>query len=534
MKKQISILFAGDVITPPLARIGAELPEFDLEIAHHDIDQIFQLLAATVDADVVVLHASADFFLDETTAEAARARMSAYCEAVGAFAARTSALVLVNTLETWPDRIVGAKYLDDLILLAALNDQLFGLARRISSVSVIDVGGIVASIGRSHALSLHNRLVMRMPYTKVAASKIASAYAQAIRERHTARKKVIVLDADNTLWGGIVGEDGVDGVAIDRQYPGSVYRRFQMQLRDLSETGLLLALVSKNNPADVEEVFDRREMPLTRAHFSAVKVNWNPKSDNIAAIAEELNLGRDSLIFIDDNPFELEQVRAAFPEVDVYQFDGSRTDQALGLLASIPGLKTWSVTSEDRAKVEQYRQERQRTEAREQAMSLDDYLASLDLQLEIGVNRRSQIKRLSQLTNKTNQFNLTTRRYSESDIDRLMGRGQVFDVRLRDRFGDMGIVGVVIVADGEIDTFLMSCRALGRGVEAQILAWVCSAAGRSDLTASYWPTSKNVMTAQFFDANGFELIGQTENGVKRYRLAEGPQSVRPIPISEVE
>jgi FkbH-like protein len=517
-----------------MGRIGEGLPGLQLEIVHEDIDQIFQALAGAGETDILILHVSSDYFLDEATSQEAAERMDHYCAAVSEFAGRYPTIVILNTLELWPSRLVGLKYVEELALLASLNRKIFQLAHAHPTVSIMDVGGIVAGIGESRALSLQNRLAMRMPYTKVAIDAIRAGYEQCIRERYAPRKKVVVLDADNTLWGGIVGEDGVDGIAIDKQYPGTIYRRFQSQLRDLCDTGVLLALASKNNPEDVREVFERREMPLKLRHFSSVQVNWEPKSDNIAKVAEELNVGLDSLIFIDDNPFELEQVRAALPMVDVYRFDSGRVDEALGLLTSIEGLKTWSVTSEDRAKTVQYQQQTQRSTARDRATSLEAYLASLDMRLEIGRNRHSQIKRIAQLTNKTNQFNLTTRRYSEIDIARLMETGDVFDVRLEDRFGDMGVIGVVIVVDGEIDTFLLSCRALGRGVESEVLGHVCRARSGGGLRSSYRPSPKNMMAADFFESNGFELVARRADGGKDYRYAGGPSLSRRIAVAEVE
>lgn len=517
-----------------MGRIGEGLPGLRLDVAHEDIDQIFQVLAGAGGTDVLILHVSSDFFLDEATSQEAAARMDGYCAAVSEFAARNSTIVILNTIEVRPARLVGLKHVEQLTLLASLNEKIFHLAHAHPTVSILDVGGIVAGLGESRALSLQNRLAMRMPYTKAALDSIRAGYEQCIGERYAPRKKVVVLDADNTLWGGIVGEDGVDGIAIDKQYPGTVYRRFQSQLRELADTGVLLALVSKNNPDDVREVFERREMPLKLEHFSSVQVNWEPKSDNIARVAEELNVGPDSLVFIDDNPFELEQVRAALPMVDVYRFDSGRVDEALGLLATIEGLKTWSVTSEDRAKAAQYQHQKQRSAARDQATSLEAYLESLDMRLEIGRNRRSQIKRIAQLTNKTNQFNLTTRRYSEIDIARLMEKGDVFDVRLEDRFGDMGVIGVVIVVDGEIDTFLLSCRALGRGVESQILDYVCRTTGGEGLRSFYRPSPKNMMTSEFFESNGFELMARDPDGGKGYRYAGGPSLSRRIAVAEVQ
>ena len=533
MTKPLSILFAGDVLTRPLARLQPGLPGFDLSVAHHDIDQVPQLLAGPAEHDVVILHLTADYFLEEAAPGEPLRRMEAHCSAVRAFAERSRALILINTLERRPERIVGEAHLEALAEQYALDSALIGLAREAANISLVDVGGIVAGLGAGRALNLQNRLAMRMPYTRPALDAISAAYGQAIRERHSARKKVVVLDADNTLWGGIVGEDGVEGVAVDRQYPGLVYRRFQEQLKRLRDTGILLALATKNNRSDVEELFARREMPLGLDDFAAVRIDWEPKSDNILRIAEELNLGLESFVFIDDNPFELEQVASALPMVETYRFEAGKADEALGLLGSIDGLKAWSVTAEDKDKAAQYRQEKLRSDAKAGAGSLDDYLDSLEIRLEIGRNRRSQVKRIAQLTNKTNQFNLTTRRHSEAEIEALMESGQVFDVRLVDRFGDMGVIGVVIVDGGEIETFLMSCRALGRGVEDRILAHACAAAGDEALRASYRPTAKNMMTATFYESNGFALVETGADGTKLYRLADGPKPRRDIPVLEV-
>ncbi|HMG46779.1 MAG TPA: HAD-IIIC family phosphatase [Allosphingosinicella sp.] len=532
-RRDVSVLFVGDVLTRPMARFGGGLPDIALRMEHGDIDQVHQVLAGGSQSDVVVLHTSADFFLGEAEPDEAMARMDAYCSAVTAFALRNPSIVIVNTLEHSPSRIVGQQYLEQLELLAALNGRVLELGRTVPNVSVVDLGGIVARIGTDRALSMQNALAMRMPYTKAALEALGGAYEQAIGERYVARKKVVVLDADNTLWGGIVGEDGVDAIEIDTQYPGSIYRRFQRQLVDLMQTGMLLALVSKNDLAEVREVFARRDMPLELDHFSSIQVNWEPKSDNIVRVAEELNVGLDSLIFIDDNPFELEQVASALPMVDTYRLDAHCADDALGLLGSIAGLRTWSLTGEDLAKTAQYRQQRRRSEMKLQSTSLEDYLRSLDIKLEIGINRLSQVKRVSQLTNKTNQFNLTTRRYSEADITRLMGSGSVFDVRLQDRFGDMGVIGVAIVLGDEIDTFLLSCRALGRGVEGQILGYVCEKMADRKLAASYVPTRKNLMAAEFYENNGFELVEEDPLSGKRYRLGRGPLPSNDIAISEV-
>ena len=346
---------------------------------------------------------------------------------------------------------------------------------------------------------------MRMPYTGHALPHVIHECGRAIRERFLPRKKaVLLLDADNTLWGGIIGEDGVAGIDIGPSYPGIVHRLFQQSLLELRSSGVLLCLVSKNNEADVREAFEKLEMPLKWGHFTAARVNWKPKSENIAAIAGELKLGFESLVLVDDNPFEIEEVQHALPAVDRYLFDALNADEALSLVYRIRDLSTWSLTAEDRQKANQYSEEIQRKNLRDAVGSLEDYLRSLNIKLEVGMNRASQIKRISQLTNKTNQFNLTTRRYSEAEIIELQARGRVFDFRVTDRFGDMGIVGIVIVLDGEIDSFLMSCRALGRKVENLMLKHVCEVVGSDPpLRARFVPTPKNGMVEDFYDHNGF-------------------------------
>jgi len=221
------------------------------------------------------------------------------------------------------------------------------------------------------------------------------------------------------------------------------------------------------------------------------------------------------MLFIDDNPVEIAEVTAQFPQIAARQFDVREAADALGWLASIPDLGTWSPSAEDLAKSEQYRQEAQRKEVAASATSIEDYIASLGMVLEAGINRADHVKRIAQLTNKTNQFNLTTRRYSEADILAAMEEGQVFDFRVRDRFGDMGIIAVVIVRGGEIEAFLMSCRALGRKVEEDVVKYVLSKIPAGEVRASYIRSGKNPMVADFYDRVGFSLV-DGDDDVRRY------------------
>ena len=233
-------------------------------------------------------------------------------------------------------------------------------------------------------------------------------------------------------------------------------------------------------------------------------------------------MGLDALVFIDDNQFEISEVQHSLPMVDSYRFDGKFPDVALKMLATCRGLSTWSVTDEDLRKSEHYEEERQRKNLLASTVSLEEYLRTLDIKIKVGINRFEQIPRISQLTNKTNQFNLTSNRYSELDIEELMKIGKVYDFRVIDKFGDMGIVGVVILYEDAIDTFLLSCRALGREVENSMLKFVCNENNMLNITSKYKKTKKNIMVENFFEENGFEL-NSIEEDTKFYIIAGGPK-----------
>lgn len=512
----MKIQFVGDVTTQAFNVLKKRLNLSDIVINHHIIDQHIPFLIGSSDADIIILHHNLSFFINGQ--DDPIAVMAEYCDRIRDFSKRHKSMIVMNNLVPNLERIVGTAHLDHLNMVALLNREIYNLAMELQWASVADIQSIVTKLGSDQAINKQNDFVMRMPYTRQAISAIIEEYSKIILEAMVPRKKLILLDADNTLWGGVVGEDGVHGIAIGSQYPAIVYENFQQQLCDIQKSGILLALVSKNNEADVKEAFDQINMPLKWDDFAAVRVNWQPKSDNIQSIAEELNLGLSAMVFIDDNPFEINQVNGALPDIDCYQFDGKNVKEALSLLYNVKGLNCWTLTDEDKDKQIQYKKERERTALKTSSQSLDDYIKSLQVKIEVGINRHAQLKRITQLTNKTNQFNLTTRRYSEPEIMAIMEIGMVFDFRVVDRFGDMGIVGVSIIADGEIEAFLMSCRALGRKIETSMLQYICQKVSDLQLKAQFIPSDKNAMVANFYDDNGFNLVNQA-NGIKYYQLA---------------
>ncbi len=343
--------------------------------------------------------------------------------------------------------------------------------------------------------------------------EVARAHARYVAPLKGLTRKCVVLDLDNTLWGGIVGEDGLHGIRLGNTSPGIEYQDFQRYLRTLTERGILLAVNSKNNPDDALEVIRHHEgMILREENFSAIRINWLPKSENMASIADELNLGVDQMVFIDDSPEERQLMRQVFPRVLTVDLPH---DPALyrSTIELLPQLQSLVVTEEDRGRVDQYRSIRERKLAREHSTSLSDYLESLDIQVTIARADDASLPRLLQVFQRTNQFNLTTRRYELAELTsfaRDAERFGFYTLRARDRFGDHGLVAAALVRKEPqawiVDSMILSCRVIGYGVETALLAAV-AAAGRAQgvtrLVGEYIETKKNAPARDFYARHGF-------------------------------
>ncbi len=329
--------------------------------------------------------------------------------------------------------------------------------------------------------------------------------------------KCLVLDLDNTVWGGVVGDDGLEGLVLGQGSAlGEAYVAFQDYARELSRRGVILAVCSKNDEANAVEPFDRHpDMLLRRNDIASFVANWSDKASNIRAIAEELNIGLDALVFVDDNPFERSLVRQELPMVAVPEVSDDPTLFAR-TLADAGYFEGLAVTDDDRARGAQYQGNRAREALRASATDLPGYLRGLEMQL---IWRRFDaigLARTVQLINKTNQFNLTTRRYTEDDVQAIMRDPRAFGLQLRllDRFGDNGIIAILIgrmTADDDlaIDTWLMSCRVLGRQVEPTSLNLIAAEArrlGARRLIGEYIPTKKNGMVKDHYPKLGFATL----------------------------
>ena len=365
--------------------------------------------------------------------------------------------------------------------------------------------------------------------SQVAAPFYGDLVARILAARQGRSAKCLVLDLDNTLWGGVIGDDGLDGIVLGQGNAlGEAFVELQLYARDLAKRGVILAVVSKNDVENAIAPFDEHpEMALKRNDIACFVANWDDKATNLRRVAAELNIGIDSLVFVDDNPFERNLVRQELPEVAVPEVPD---DPAFipAMLADAGYFESLAVTDEDRERTSQYQANLARQALQEQSTDLGGYLRGLEMDLVWRRFDKVGLQRTVQLINKTNQFNLTTQRYTEEDVLGIMDNSRAYGLQLRllDRFGDNGIIAIIIgrMLDEEdllIDTWLMSCRVLGRQVEEATLILTsrhAKALGARRLIGLYRPTAKNGMVREHYKKLGFNLLDTAEDGTTRWVL----------------
>jgi len=406
--------------------------------------------------------------------------------------------------------------------LEASNQALLQIVREEFPRTVLfDQERVEARHGKSRIRDERLWYMASLPFSDSFLPVMAGEYLRVIRPLKGLTRKCLALDLDNTLWGGVVGEDGLEGIKIGgTTAPGNAYADFQSALEGLSRRGILLALCSKNNPADVWPVFEAHpDMILRRNHFAASRINWQDKATNLREIAKELNLGLDSLVFLDDNPAERGLVRQQCPEVMTPEMP---RDPALyaRLLLGLDVFETLALTDEDQRRNQLYQEQQARAEyeksletASEAPGDLTAYLSGLGMTVTLAPVTPFTLPRIAQLLNKTNQFNMTTRRLTEAQVQAMAqapAEWGVYSVSVADRFGDSGLTGAAVVKKGleawEIDSFLLSCRVLGRGVEDALLTYVLEqarGAGAARLRGLFLPTAKNSPAAGFYARQSF-------------------------------
>jgi FkbH-like protein len=400
------------------------------------------------------------------------------------------------------------------------------LAQR-DSTFLFPLADVVAQVGRTQAFNWRMHYRGHVTWSDALMGAVARRYAGFALASLGRATKCIVLDLDNTLWGGVLGEEGPSGIALGPEWPGREFLDFQRELLDLQRQGILLALASKNNEHEVLAVLREHPYMLIREqHLAGYRVNWDDKAASIRALARELDIGLDHMLFIDDSPHERAWVREQIPELLVPDVPPDPAFYA-DWVGSLPSLLVLQQTPEDLRRTQQYQEGRSREVYRASAGSMADFLRGLGLRVVVEPMTDESTARVVQLLAKTNQFNLTTRRHDEATLRRRVAAGEwrVYTMRVTDRFGDFGLTGAAIVAPGterwHLDSFLMSCRVIGKSVESALLARVAAdarAAGAAGLAADFIDSGRNQVAGTFLGQHGFE---PGADGVWRRALADG-------------
>ena len=413
-------------------------------------------------------------------------------------------------------------------IFTEINYRLAVRAREAKNVLLNDVDFLAASVGRTQWFDARMWNMAKTPCRLEHLPLLAQSLLDTVFAASGIITKCVVLDLDNTLWGGVIGDDGLEGIALGEFDEGEAFVAFQSFIRELKRRGIILAVVSKNEHANAVLPFrEHPHMALREEDISVFVANWDNKADNIRLVQKTLNIGFDSLVFLDDNPFERDIVRQFLPEVVVPDLP---EDPSLYLqtLAGLNLFETASFSEADLQRADQYREEAQRELTKTHFTNINDYLVSLGMEIRLERFNAFNLPRIAQLSQRSNQFNLMTRRYGEAACEAMMADPSVapFTVRLTDKFGDYGLISIVILKDSggdvEIDEYLMSCRVLQRGVESFTMNNIFSHAARlgaKRVVGHYLPTKKNDMVKGFFKSFGFEKVADGDGGASQWALA---------------
>ena len=526
----VAASFTANAIDPGLGLALLDGEGQTPSVSHHDYNQIFQLCLAPGDHvsddvdDVVVVWRIEDVFERDfhrwsNGDEDAAATLVEGAEALGRAVASCREQIDANVIVSDAPVPIGfgLDHRDptELTALATLQrdlDDAFDRGLGDAPVERLRLAALQLATGTIASFDRRNWLMYRQPFTTEFAHLVGRSIAEVVVHRTRATPKVLVLDCDNTLWGGTAVDDGIGGLQAGDAFPGAAYRAFQMAARRLRHRGVLLALASKNDPDTVVRAFDEVDgMVLTDDDIAGRRVSWGPKPQGIAELANEFNLGLDSFVFVDDSPYEIGSVAEQLPAVRTLTVPDD-IEALPDLLAESGWFRNMRVTDDDRERTARIRAQSGREQAAT-TMTQQEFLASLGLtvrRIEVGA---SDLTRVTQLINKTNQFNLTTVRRSEAEVTELVDRDDavLLAYAADDRFGEYGIIGVVIALRAAdhcvLDTVLMSCRVLGRGVETAMLADSVSVLRAEDdlpVHGRYVATDRNGMVADLLADHGFE------------------------------
>lgn len=396
------------------------------------------------------------------------------------------------------------------------------------NVKLIDLEKIIASIGITKSLDLRYYYSSKALYTVAFFKAYAKYIKPFVLSANGKAKKALIFDCDNTLWKGILGEEGFDGIEMSsKTRDGAIFAEIQSMALGLGKQGILIGLCSKNNPQDVDEVIKSHpDMQLRDEHIAIKKCDWTDKATNLRKIAEELHIGLDSLVFVDDSTFEVNLVKKLLPAIATLQVP-ERLHNYPGMLYENSSLfYNLSFSKEDMQKITMYKQSVLREKSKTELSDIESYLSSLEFKITVFEDEASLIPRMSQMTQKTNQFNLTTKRYTEGDIKKIISEdnSKIFALSVSDKFGDSGVTGLCIInfekknQTSNIDTFLLSCRIIGRNIEYAFMDYIMKYLKKiniNSVAATYIKTKKNKQVNNFFDKCSFATITSSDE-IKKY------------------
>lgn len=409
-----------------------------------------------------------------------------------------------------------------------INHKIFEFSLKYQNVKIVDLSNFLSKFSEKDLIDWRYYYLSKSILNPKLSYDFSNWFHNQLSAINQKRKKCLILDLDNTLWGGIIGEDGISGIKLGDNYPGNAFKEFQIGISELKKLGVILAICSKNNLNDIIELWEKHDqMILKREDFASIKINWKNKAENITEIASELNIGMDSFVFIDDNPTERELIKKLLPKVKVPEFP-EKPYMLKEFLREIylTYFQTYKLTLEDSYKTQQYIDNQKRDILKKDFISLDGYLKELEISLSLIPMSEVNQSRFSQMTQKTNQFNLTTKRYTEVDLIK-MGKNNdlLIGLKVEDKFGDMGISGLMIIKIiedevCEIDSLLLSCRILGKGIETAFLYTMLKYLKLKNISkvyANYNESSKNEQVKWFYENHNFIKLNE-EKSNKYYVL----------------
>lgn len=529
VKKKIALLsnITIDLVTSKLSRnYDFYIPEgFDTWV-QEVINPISRFYNEKIDAVIVLLDGTET--RSWNSIKEGKQRVSLWKQALNILTNNSKSVpIFISTIDFRENRI---KSLSERRLRFDLENDWYrfiqGLIEKKSNVFLFDLADTIAEIGRNQFYSNKMWYMSSMPYSRDGLNIVSNEINRILCSAFSVRKKIIVLDLDNTLWGGVIGEDGLEGIELSDHKEGQRYYDFQRQLLEMKKRGVMLAVNSKNNEEDAEVAFQRHPSMLLRDDdFVSRKINWENKDVNLQEIESELNLTESGFIFIDDNPVEREIVKDKCPEILVPDFPAD-TSELLGFAEKIwfEQCRPLRIVAEDLKKTEMYLNEAKRIQEKKENLNLDDYIAKLEMVINIHKMRLEEIDRVTQLINKTNQFNVTTKRYTQVEIEEIASNpgNVIYVIYSSDKYGDNGLISVIILLERNkdvwIDTFLMSCRVMSRKLEEVIINEIASKySEKRSIIGEFIPTTKNMPVKELFDRLGFSLVSD-DNGHKVYEL----------------